>query len=360
MNILRVMVLTKYGVIGASSRQRSLQYLPWFESYDLRVTMQAMLKDEQLAWRYRSGYYLVMDLLFAYAARIKVLLSSKLFSVIWIEKEALQWFPLWLELALLRGTPFVLDFDDAVFHNYDKHQSAWVRFFYGHRLDGLMAKAAIVVAGNSYLAQRALQAGARRVEIVPTVIDLDRYHATTAKASELDGLQRIVWIGSPATVHYLKILSEPLQQLALRRPFVLRVIGGGEVRIKGVNVEFVQWTENSEVESIAGCDLGVMPLQDSPWERGKCGYKLIQYMACSLPVVASPVGVNSEIVQDGENGYLANTTQEWVEALDALLADAALRDRMGRVGRARVEDRYCIQKTGPKMARLLKEAARGV
>jgi glycosyltransferase involved in cell wall biosynthesis len=137
-------------------------------------------------------------------------------------------------------------------------------------------------------------------------------------------------------------------------------IGGGQVDMPGVPVEFVQWAENSEVDNISCCDVGIMPLQDTLWERGKCGYKLIQYMACALPVVASPIGVNTEIVTEGEHGYLAKTTAEWVVALDALLSDEALRRQMGNAGRATVEDRYCIQKTGPRMAELLKEAAQGV
>jgi glycosyltransferase involved in cell wall biosynthesis len=361
MKILKILILTKYDSMGASSRLRSLQYLPWIVECSLKCTLHAMFNDQQLIGRYQTGRYKVLDVLLAYGARVKALASRKFFDVLWIEKEALQWFPLWLELLLLRGTPFVLDYDDAVFHNYDKHRSPLVRFFYGSRIDGLMAKAALVIAGNSYLAQRAQQAGARRVEIIPTVIDLNRYPlASRKKASDLDKLRRIVWIGTPATVHYLVLLADALRELSKRKPFVIRVIGGGQVVMPGVPVEFVKWSESSEVESIASCDVGIMPLKDSLWERGKCGYKLIQYMACSLPVVASPIGVNTEIVQHGVNGYLANTTAEWVDALEALLTDSALCSRMGKAGRQAVEDKYCIQKTGPKMAELLKEAAQGV
>src|SRR5690606_16069608 len=112
----------------------------------------------------------------------------------------------------------------------------------------------------------------------------------------------IVWIGSPSTVRYLKNLEQSLQQLAQRISFQLRVIGGGEIVIPGVNIQSIPWSEDTEVANIAGADVGVMPLLDSPWERGKCGYKLIQYMACGLPVVASPIGVNTEIVSPSVNG----------------------------------------------------------
>ncbi len=122
-------------------------------------------------------------------------------------------------------------------------------------------------------------------------------------------------------------------------------------------MDSVAWTEQTEVASIASCDIGIMPLLDGPFARGKCGYKLIQYMACGLPVVASPVGVNSEIVEHGVNGFLAETPEQWANALQILLADANLRHRMGQAGRQKVEQQYCIQKTGPKLAALLLAAA---
>jgi glycosyltransferase involved in cell wall biosynthesis len=156
----------------------------------------------------------------------------------------------------------------------------------------------------------------------------------------------------------LQLLREPLQALAARQQFVLRVIGGGAVNLPGVAVEVMLWAEATEVENISTCQVGVMPLLDSLWERGKCGYKLIQYMACGLPVVASGVGVNPEIVRNGENGFLANTSQEWVAALEKLLESPSLRRQMGALGRHQVESEYCIQKTGPRIAELLQSVGR--
>lgn len=360
MKKIKVLVLTKYGRLGASSRLRSLQYLPWYEQAGLQVTAQPLLSDEFLSRRYQRGSYAVWSLLKAYARRLRILLARRQFDVVWIEKEALPWFPLWLELALLRDVPYVLDYDDAVFHNYDQHANAWVRRLLGRRLDGLMAQATLVVGGNHYLAQRARDAGAPWVEVVPTVIDLVRYPSQPQMlaAPLVEGaLPRVVWIGSPSTVRYLQLLREPLQALSARQPFVLRVIGGGVVDLPGVQVEVVPWTEATEVENISACQVGVMPLLDSLWERGKCGYKLIQYMACGLPVVASGVGINPEIVRHGENGFVADTHQDWVDALGKLLADSSLRVAMGASGRRRVENEYCIQKTGPRMAQLLRSTA---
>lgn len=355
---MRVLVLSRYGRLGASSRLRFLQFLPWLEQAGMECTVVPLMDDVQLQARYQKGGYQFFDLLQSYWRRICILMQCHHFDVVWIEKEALPWLPAWVEYRLLRGVPYVLDYDDAIFHNYDQHSSVWARRFLGRRIDRLMAGACLVVAGNAYLAQRALDAGAPWVEIIPTVIDLDRYEAKLALASAGEPL-RIVWIGSPSTVRYLVLLREPLAALSRRFDFKLRVIGGSAIDLSGVDVEFVQWTEATEVASIQTCDIGVMPLLNSHWERGKCGYKLIQYMACGLPVVASPVGVNGEIVRVGENGFLVDTASEWVDALGRLLSDAALRQQMGKAGRKRVEAAYCIQQVVPRLAALLRIAGEG-
>jgi glycosyltransferase involved in cell wall biosynthesis len=149
-----------------------------------------------------------------------------------------------------------------------------------------------------------------------------------------------------------------LATLSQRFTFKLRIINRISLELPGIDIEFVPWTEASEVAALQACDIGVMPLDDSPWERGKCGYKLIQYMACGLPVVASPVEVNMEIVRPEKNGYLAQTDDEWVEALGKLLSDAALRQKMGKAGRERVEKEYCIQQTAPRLTQMLLETKR--
>ena len=295
-------------------------------------------------------------LLRAYTRRVRDLLGARAFDLLWIEKEALAWLPLPLERALLRNGPYVLDYDDATFHQYDMHRSAAVRRLYGRKLDGLMAGAALVVAGNRYLAERATKAGARQVETVPTVVDLQRY--PSAPRAGPDEPARIAWIGSPSTARYLQAVAEPLRALASHTPFVLRVIGGGAVQLPGVRTEAVAWSEATEVQALQGAVAGIMPLHDSPWERGKCGYKLIQYMACGLPTVASDVGANQDIVVQGTTGFLARSTQDWLDSLDRLLQDPPLRQRMGDAGRSRVERHYCLQVTAPRLAQLLRRAAR--
>jgi len=296
----------------------------------------------------------LMDLLSAYRRRVRTLMGVHQFDLVWVEKEALPWFPAWLEIWLLRSAPYVLDFDDAVFHNYDLHRFAWVRGVYGRRIDRLMEGARLVIAGNRYLADRATAAGARRVEVIPTVVDLARY--VSKRKYSFAKKPHIVWIGSPSSVQYLLELAEPLGMLANRLPFTLRVIGGGTLAMRGVDVESMAWSADTEAAAIVECDIGIMPLRDTPWEQGKCAYKLIQYMACGLPTVASPVGANRDVVIEGGTGFFADTASAWMEKLERLLRDAALRQRLGQAGRARVEAEYCLQQTAPRLVRLLTDA----
>jgi glycosyltransferase involved in cell wall biosynthesis len=349
------MFLTRFDLLGASSRLRTFQFIPSLEQAGIECEVHPLFSDASLSHKYSQGHYGMGDLLHAYFERVRVLIASKGFDIFWIEKEALPWFPVWLERRILRGTPYVLDFDDAIFHNYDLHGSALVRYLFGARIDRLMASSCLVIAGNRYLADRALAAGASRVEVLPTVVDLTRY---SPKATyRIQTKPRVVWIGSPSTLQYLRRLSRPLAELARRRPFTLRVIADGVFTIPNVDVESLAWSIDMEASAIAGCDIGIMPLHDSPWEQGKCAYKLIQYMACGLPTIASPIGANRDVLVEGETGFFADDPQDWLDRLETLLDNEEMRERMGRAGRQRTAGAYSLQVAAPKLSLLLKTAA---
>lgn len=328
-----------------------LQYVPLLRARGFDVTVQPLVDDAALVRRYRRGGYGIGSLAAAYARRSAALVRSNRFDLAWVEKEALPWLPAALERGMLR-VPYVLDYDDAVFHGYDMHPSAVVRRMLGRRTDALMRGAAMVTAGNAYLAERAVAAGAGRVERVPTVVDLDRYPERPAPAPE-PSLQRIAWIGSPSTARYLQALAGPLRELSRQRRFCLRVIGAGAFTLPGVDVEALAWDEAQEARLLQECSIGVMPLEDGPWERGKCGYKLVQYMACGLPVVASPVGANVDIVGGSGAGFLARDASDWQSLLGRLLDDAGLRARLGGNGRRQVEKVYSMQAQVDRLAGLL-------
>jgi len=354
---LKLLMLTRYGRLGASSRMRSHQYLPWLEAFGIEVTITPLLPDAYVNGL-QHGRKPWREVLAAYPQRIWALLSSHRFDLIWIEKEALPWLPAGFELALMsHKKPYVLDYDDAVFHYYDQHKRPWIKSILETKHPALISGAALVVAGNAYLADYATTNGARRVELIPTVIDLDRYEPERSKPSPANGLPLTVgWIGQRSTSDFLRPLAPIFERLHNEGQMQFRAIGI-DAEALGIPMTSEVWSEDTEAESIQHLNVGIMPLEDGPFQRGKCGYKLIQYMACSLPVVASPIGANRSIIEHGVNGFLAKTSEQWEDALRLLASDPAVRLSMGLAGRIKVEKNYCLQVTAPRLANLLFDVA---
>ena len=320
------------------------------------VTLTPLFDDAYLAHKYAQGHARVGSVLVAFARRLLAVLTMRRNSVVVVEYELMPWFPAVLERWLAwRGCRLVVDYDDALFHQYDQHSNTCVRRLLGGKIAVVMQLSDMVITGNAYLAQYALRAGAKRVEVIPTVVDLERYPSKIRPS--VSAVLTIGWIGSPSTARYVHDIAPALAEVCKEGRARVCMIGSGPIDLPGVPVEVLPWRDDTEVEEIRRFDIGIMPLPDEPWARGKCGFKLIQYMACSLPIVASPVGVNSEMVDNGVNGYLASTTDEWVRALEALMADAEMRRHMGAAGRKRVEEKYCLAVTAPKLVELLKQCA---
>ena len=349
---MRILVLTRYGPLGSASRLRFYQYLPLLHGSGLTFDIQAFFTDDYVRRLYAGEPQPAGFILRAYRDRLRTLRQAGQYDLLWVEKEFLPWLPALIP-ALLK-TPYVVDYDDAHFHRYDQHRSPVVRLLLGKKIDRVMRRAAVVVAGNEYLADHARRAGAKRVVIVPTVVDTLRYPQATGSER---GAFRIGWIGAPVTVNYLLAIEPALRQVLNDRAS-LTIIGAESPFSGDFPVETRPWMETTEAIELARLDAGIMPLPNEPFERGKCGYKLIQYMACGLPVVASPVGANVEIVEPGVNGFLAETQDEWVSALENLRRDPALRRRLGEAGRARVHARYSLEVTAPQILDVLESAVR--
>jgi glycosyltransferase involved in cell wall biosynthesis len=348
---LKVLALTRYGRLGASSRIRVYQYISIWHELGIDVQMSPLLSDNYLKRLYANQTTNWLGVLRDYLMQAAKLLHARKFDLLWIEKELFPNLPAWFEQTLsAMGIRYIVDYDDAVFHNYDLNPQPAKKLL-ADKIDKVMRSSALVVCGNTYLAERAHSTGARQVEIIPTVIDLKRYGVLSPVLKE-----HIVvgWIGSPSTAKYLEMIAPALKALAEEFSFQLRVIGA-QFSVPGLYVDCRPWSEESEVSEIQNFDIGIMPLIDSPWERGKCGYKLIQYMACGLPVIASPVGANRDIVGHGINGYLASSVDEWIDAFRALFSDSQNRFFMGAQGRSSVEKTYCLEVTAPRLARLFHE-----
>ena len=214
-----------------------------------------------------------------------------------------------------------------------------------------MRHANMVITGNDYLAERAIKAGAENVQYLPSVVDVSQY---TMKESVSNSIFRIGWIGAPVTASYLDLIRDAIELLSQESKVHLVLIGTGSIQpFPNVSMEVLPWSEDIERRLSQKFDVGIMPLVDGPFERGKCGYKLIQYMASSLPVVASPVGVNQQIVEPQVNGYLANSSTEWLVALRELRDSVEKRKMMGQAGRQKAEQMYNLQVTAPRLLNLL-------
>jgi len=352
---MEILALTRYTQLGASSRLRFYQYLPYLKQFGINVEVAPLLDDNYITGLYYGKGRRKSAILNAYLGRLKNLLGARDFNLLWIEKELFPFLPAWGEAMLkILKVPYIVDYDDAIFHNYDLHSSKLVRCFLGKKIDQVMKNADVVVVGNDYLGNRARCAGARKIEHIPTVIDLTRYK--TFSKSEKTPFT-IGWIGSPATSKYIHLIKPALSEVCKNNKARVVLVGAGPVELDNVPVEIRPWTEESEVNSILDFDVGIMPLPDEPWERGKCGYKLIQYMACGKAVVASPVGVNRNIIEHGVNGFLADDMDDWVNALRELRENVSMRTTMGYAGRRKVEEEYCVQVTAPRLARIIHNVA---
>jgi glycosyltransferase involved in cell wall biosynthesis len=345
-----LLLLTRHSALGSSSRLRLMAYRPWLEAAGFSVEVSPFFDDAYLRALYANGHAPLTGILRAYARRWRKLLTLRRYRLLWIEKELFPFLPGAVDGLLPRlGVPYVLDYDDATFHRYDLHASRLVRRLLGRRLVPLLRGARMVTAGNAYLAAYARDAGAGDVRELPTVVDPAHY---APAADPPGGTLRVGWIGSPSTARYLALVREPLRRLATERAVRLVVIGSHDIPAMDVPVEYHDWSADTESALLGTLHLGIMPLTDGPWERGKCGYKLIQYMACGKPVIASPVGVNDEIVTP-DVGLLAADDAQWLAALRRLGADAALRHRLGSAGRALVERSYSLEARGPQLAKWL-------
>jgi glycosyltransferase involved in cell wall biosynthesis len=252
--------------------------------------------------------------------------------------------PAW-QLALLRRRIrwLVYDFDDAVFLHSSYHP-------YGHdsarrsrRFDDMVAQADLVVAGNDYLRTQAIPAApSTPVHVVPTCVDVARYPAATHE--ETRPTVQLVWVGSDNTIKGLERLAPALDEMGKKNSRLeLKVICDRSLHLGHLPVRFAPWREATEALEIAAADIGISWLPDDPWSRGKCGLKVLQYMAAGLPVVANPVGLQTRLVRDGVTGFLAETPAEWQQAILRLAGDSALRRAMGRAARERIAREYDVR-----------------
>jgi glycosyltransferase involved in cell wall biosynthesis len=276
------------------------------------------------------------------AERLPIVMKSQRYDAVLLQREIMSSF---ITLEPLITRPIILDVDDAIFL----------------RRGGVFAKRLAeqsekIICGNSYLAEWFGRWNSN-VDVIPTAVDTERYFPDLINRSKKQS-KIIGWIGTSGNYKYLYSIESAIAKVMIMHPGTrLKVIGDQLPKFRHLSpdrVDFVPWSKDIEVQALQSMDIGIMPLVDSPWSRGKCSFKMLQYMATGLPVVVSPVGMNAEILNLGELGIGATSERQWIDGLVALLEDGLLRTRFGSEGRRVAESAFSISVVAPRIARSLR------
>lgn len=358
---MKVLFLPLASLNDPGSRYRIYQYLDYLREQGVTARCKAGVSDYVYAKFSPHKGVLAKVVFFGLGALSRVLACFIVWSydVIFIQRLVLPHvypFPemLILVVAGLLGKRIIFDFDDAIFVTPPhRRRTLAEKITDAGRVARVIARCDAVIAGNAYLADYA-RAYNNNVIVIPTTIDLARYPVKQIVDKNPGDPFVIGWIGTPSSLPDLNILCAAFQEITKRFKITVRIVGGQDYNCPGVRVEHFPWSLQDEVDHILSFDLGVMPLGDHVYAHGKCGLKLLQYMAAGIPAVASPIGVNNEIIKDGVNGYLAASSEEWLEKFSCLLRSNQLRGEIGRRGRETVERHYSIHANMPALTGVLK------
>ena len=345
--------------ISPSQRYRIEQWEPLLRERGVNITYEPFECPELNALLYQPGKMARKMMLVGegFARRFSVVQRAKEFDLVYILREAALLGPAVFERMVHKtGVPIVFDFDDAIFVSYRSPSNGYLSYLkFASKTKTICRLASHVMVGNPYLAAYARQVN-DHVTVIPTTIDTQRYQVPPSRNT--NGPLVIGWTGSHSTVQHLDTLRSALKKLALEERFRLRVIGTPVYDCPPIDVEAMRWRAKTEVDDLQPIDIGIMPLPEDKWSKGKCGAKALQFMGMGIPTVCSPVGVNSEIIQDDQNGFLASNEDEWVDKLSRLLRSPELRRRLGQAGRLTVEQKYSAISQAPRVYDIFKSVVR--
>ncbi|MCO5143364.1 MAG: glycosyltransferase family 4 protein [Oligoflexia bacterium] len=330
----KALVLPKYSRRAASTRYRIEQFLPSLDK-TISVDIVPLLDDDYLLHN-KNKFFESLSVFDSYINRLKFLQRANEYDFIWVNYEMFPYIPSFFESKFYFKNKVWLDFDDAIFHQYNDHKNFLIRSVLASKIKNIIARAAVVTVGNEYLASYAKKYS-NNVVYVPTVVDCEKYIPNPTVKNKV----RIGWIGSPSTTKYLKAIESVLSKVQEQKDIEIVLIGASNLDLSFSSTR-IDWEEESEISEVQKFDIGIMPLLNSSWEEGKCGFKLIQYMACGIPVIASPVGVNKKIV--GDLGFLPQNDEAWYSALIKLIDNKELRSELGSKARNFILNNYSLKK----------------
>jgi len=340
-----------------SQRYRIEQWMPYLEAQGISVELYPFADEHLMDLLHKPGHRAAKALasVHRFVHRFVEATVTRRYDAVFIHRAACIAGPALLErLVALLGRPLIYDFDDAIFKLHTTQANrrfGWLKF--PGKTATICRISSHVVVGNAWLADYARQFN-QNVTIIPTSIDTADYRPQKKNGSK--GRVVVGWTGSSTSQTHLEMVAPLLRDLTVRRNVELRVISDREPVLDGIDYVWRRWSAKSEVEDLSHFDIGIMPMPDDEWSRGKCAAKALQYMGMGIPAVCSAVGANCEVIQHGENGLLAASEQEWISNLESLIDDAALRERLGSEGRRTVEERYSMTSCAELFAKVVRAA----
>lgn len=351
-----MLALAWYGRDGASSRVRMMQYAPHLAELGIDLAVHSLLPEDYVGHLYQTGRRPVGAVAAACLRRIGAMLSHRRVDMVWVQREAVPFLPFMFERGLYLGRPIVVDYDDAHHLFYKRFGNPIVRLGLENKLERLMAMADAVTVGSPGMAGVAKQSGATRVHVVPSAVDVTQYTASAGFSESFTA----GWIGSPMTAdESLPLVTTPLRRLLAETGAKCRLIGVRADQFPDVDAERVPWSEAGEQDGIAGMTVGLCPLPDTDWHRGKSGYKIIQYMAAGKPTLASPVGIAADLVRDGETGFLCRTADDWYARLVQLQRNPKMCETFGARAAEIARQRFDIKVVAAQLSKIFMDVVRG-
>lgn len=355
----RIIFLTQTSDIGASARYRVYQYIRYLEKEGFACTVSPAVPDNILLEANNQPNF--MNKFRYYSAIIQKRISDMKkineFDCIFIQRDILiHVYPIIEKLIALRHRKIIFDFDDALylFPPHKKMNFLFNLLWDKKKIEKIIKLSGHVIAGNFFLKNYA-EDFTRNVTLIPTSIDLGFYNFNEGQKRLIGKKVRIGWIGNQGTFDYLEKIMPVFQKLAKNYDIEIVVIGAKGEQVEGIKITYRDWNPQNEVEEIKNFDIGVMPLTNDEWSEGKSGTKLLQYMAAGIPAVVSPVGVNKEIVEEGLNGFLASSPEEWLEKISNLIERKVDVDKICLRARKTVEEEYSVKVNAVKLKKVIEK-----
>jgi glycosyltransferase involved in cell wall biosynthesis len=329
-------------------RYRFEQYLDYLEKNGFRYTLSPLIKTQWEDQSFYDGNIVLKTYVgvISLVRRIRDLISLNDYEIVFIFRDAF-FFGTFIERFISkRKIKMIYDFDDAIWLlDKNPNQGIFNKLKNPSKTNTIIGLVDSVIAGNEYLANYALKLN-KNVQIIPSTIDFNEYSPVKKNKNQVC----IGWTGSFSTIKHFEMIIPVLERIKWKYQNLVyfKLIGDSSYRYPELQIKGIEWRANTEVKDLSELDVGIMPLPDNPWTRGKCGMKGLQYMALEIPTIMSPVGVNKKIIQDGLNGFLAITEDEWFDKLSQLIESKELREKLGKAGRETVEDKYSVKANAHK------------